>query len=113
MAQFSVVLEGLSLKQRKKLLDGDISKHNKNYYKDIQVNRNRFLEDLFSIAERNLHTNFSVKYVNEPGIDAGGVKREFYDMVGNEMKSERNPFFKLVNPTTMEYFFNPDLLRNK
>lgn len=29
------------------------------------------------------------------------------------MKNERNPFFKLVNPTTMEYFFNPDLLRNK
>jgi hypothetical protein len=50
LTQFSIILEGLSLKQRKKLLEGDISKSNKNYYKDIQVNRNRFLEDLFAIA---------------------------------------------------------------
>lgn len=95
------------------MLDKDISLSSKNYYKDISVNRNKFLEDLFTIAEKSLHTNLSVKFANEPGIDAGGVKREFYDMVGNEIKSERNPFFKLINPNTMEYFLNPEILRNK
>jgi hypothetical protein len=42
---------------------------------------------LFVVAEKSLHTNLSVRFVNEPGIDAGGVKREFYDMIGNEIKS--------------------------
>lgn len=69
------------------MLDKDISLSSKNYYKDITVNRNKFLEELFTIAEKSLHTNLSVKFTNEPGIDAGGVKREFYDMVGNEIKS--------------------------
>lgn len=43
-------MEGLSLKQRKKLLEKDISLSSKNYYKDISINRNRFLEDLFVVA---------------------------------------------------------------
>jgi hypothetical protein len=49
----------------------------------------------------SLHTTFRVKFAGEPGIDAGGVKREFYDLVGKEMKSENNPFFKLVNKSKM------------
>ena len=39
------------------------------------VNRNKFLEDLVGIAEKSMHATVSVKYYNEPGIDAGGVKR--------------------------------------
>lgn len=39
------------------------------------VPRGRFLEELFKIAEKSLHTNFSVKFTGEQGIDAGGLKR--------------------------------------
>ena len=66
-----------------------------------------------TIAEMSLHVNLSIKFVNEPGIDAGGLKREFYDMVGNEMKNEKNPFFLEVNKDRIEYFLNPEILRNK
>lgn len=76
-------IEGYSLEQRKKLLDKDVSSKDKKYYKELVVNRNRFLEDLITHAEKSLHASLTIRYVNEPGIDAGGVKREFYDMVGN------------------------------
>lgn len=71
------------MKQRKKLLDGEIANKDKRYYKEITVNRNKFLEDLFVVAEKNMHTTLTVRFVGEPGIDAGGVKREFYDLIGN------------------------------
>ena len=34
-------------------------------------------------------------------------------MIGNEIKNERNPFFKLTDTKRMEYFINPDILKNK
>ena len=34
-------------------------------------------------------------------------------MIGTEMKSEKNPFFLQVNRDRMEYFINPDILKNK
>lgn len=40
---FSIIIEGLSLKQRKKFLEKDIGLSSKNYYKDISVNRHKFL----------------------------------------------------------------------
>lgn len=113
VCSFNLFIEGFSLKQRKKLLDADIATKDKRYYKEIVINRNKFLEDLFTIAEKSMHATVNVKFVGEPGIDAGGVKREFYDMVGSEMKKESNPFFKLINQTKMEYFLNADLLKNK
>jgi hypothetical protein len=110
---FELNVEGYSLKQRKKLLDNDFATNNKKYHKPIELHRSRFLEDLIKVAEMSLHVNLNIKFVNEPGIDAGGLKREFYDMIGNEMKNEKSPFFVMVNQNRMEYFLNPDILRNK
>ena len=104
---FQLQIEGYSLKQRKKLLEADLNSVNKKFYKSVNIHRSRFLEELMTIAEKSLHVNLSIKFVNEPGIDAGGLKREFYDMVGNEMKNEKNPFFLEVNKDRIEYFLNP------
>ena len=79
---FNLDVKGQALKQRKKEMEKEIDKNKKAYYKDITVSRFRFLEDLFKLAEKSLHMNFSVKFTGEQGIDAGGLKREFYDMVG-------------------------------
>lgn len=81
--QFNLEIEGYSLQQRKKLLDKDIAAKDKRYYKELQVNRARFLEDIIGFADKSLHSNLTIRFVNEPGIDAGGVKREFYDLIGN------------------------------
>lgn len=34
-------------------------------------------------------------------------------MIGTEMKNEKSPFFVMVNQDRMEYFLNPDILKNK
>lgn len=72
---FVLQIEGYSLKQRKKLLDQDINSKDKRYYKELVINRSKFLEDIMMHAEKSLMTNLSIKFYNEPGIDAGGVKR--------------------------------------
>jgi len=40
------------------------------------------------LAEKKMNYSFSIKFVNEPGIDAGGLKREFYDMIGSTLKDD-------------------------
>lgn len=72
---FELNIEGYSLKQRKKLLDQDISSKDKKFYKSLVVHRGKFLEDIIMHAEKSLHANIHIKFANEPGIDAGGVKR--------------------------------------
>ncbi len=83
MCEFELQIEGQSLSQRKKNLSKEVSALNKGFYKDATISRTNFIEDLFKIAEKSLVTNFSIKFTGEQGIDAGGLKREFYDMIGN------------------------------
>ena len=34
-------------------------------------------------------------------------------MIGNEIKSEQNPFFKPTDSKKIFYFINPEILKNK
>jgi hypothetical protein len=34
----------------------------------------------------DLKSAFTITFANEQGVDAGGLKREFYDMIGETMK---------------------------
>lgn len=72
------------------------------------------LDKLVSMVDQNLVRGLSIRFDGEPGVDAGGLKREFYDLVGSLMKNEKYPFFKpiMVRNRTC-YTPNPDLLRNK
>lgn len=40
------------------------------------------------LAEKKMNYSFNIKFVNEPGVDAGGLKREFYDMIGTTLKDD-------------------------
>lgn len=53
-----------------------------------------FLEDLLPLAEKKMNFNFSIKFQDEPGIDAGGLRREFYDMIGSTLKDDTYKFFQ-------------------
>jgi hypothetical protein len=61
---FELQIEGYSLKQRKKLLDQDISAKDKRYYKDLLIHRSRFLEDIIMHAEKSLMTNVTIRFAN-------------------------------------------------
>lgn len=53
-----------------------------------------------------MNYSFSIKFSEEPGIDAGGLKREFYDMIGNTLKDETYKFFSPVPTNLSKYFLN-------
>lgn len=80
---------------------------------EIIVNRFRFLEDLTKFEKTDLNRIISVKFDGEPGIDAGGVKREFFELIGVQLKNDRYPFFKpiLIN-SRLQYMLDPMLLKN-
>lgn len=71
------------------------------------------MEDLLELTEKKLNYSFSIKFTNEPGIDAGGLKREFYDMIGNTLKDENYKFFSPVSSNQSKYFLHPKFNKQK
>lgn len=72
------------------------------------------MEGLTNFEKTDLKRHISVKFEGEPGIDAGGVKREFFDLIGAQLKNERHPFFKpIMSNNRLQYMLNPELLKNK
>jgi hypothetical protein len=51
------------------------------------IKRSNFLEELVSHVDEDLNAIYRVVFSGEPGIDAGGLKREFYDTIGSQMKN--------------------------
>lgn len=41
----------------------------------------------------NLRRSFKINFQDELGIDAGGLKREFYELVGKTLKDSRLKLF--------------------
>lgn len=76
----------------------------------IEVRRNNLIEDSLNVLSRN-NLNFKkelkVKFVGEQGVDAGGVKKEFFQLI---MKQLFDPVYSMFtyNEETRTYWFNPD-----
>ncbi len=96
MGKFPIKISGMALEKRRKNLQNELAGINKGYYKEINVSRSKLLENLYDFSQKSMNVNWSVRFANEVGIDAGGLKREFYDLVGNEMKNPKNPFFRAI-----------------
>lgn len=75
------------------------------------VGRVRFLEDLVRVATKHsLKGSLSVNFTNEQGIDAGGLRREFYELIGKEMKNTRYNLFQNYFVNSVErYFLHPSI----
>ncbi|CAD8117346.1 unnamed protein product [Paramecium sonneborni] len=106
-------LQGLGLEKRKQRLQDDINQVWKPTRYDLNISRVNFLEDLLELTEKRLNYSFSIKFANEPGIDAGGLKREFYDMIGNTLKDENYKFFSPVSSNQSKYFLHPKFNKQK
>ena len=83
--------------------------------KSVNINRERFAEDLLTTFESfDLKNRLYLKFKNENGIDAGGLSREFYELVGKMMKDHSYQFFQLVSDSKAEkYYFHPNCLKTK
>ncbi|CAD8113504.1 unnamed protein product [Paramecium sonneborni] len=106
-------LQGLGLEKRKQRFQNDINQVWKPTPYNLNISRVNFLEDLLELSEKKLNYSFSIKFANEPGIDAGGLKREFYDMIGNTLKDENYKFFSPVLSNQSKYFLNSKFNKQK
>lgn len=70
------------------MLYDNLNKYKKNMLSStVKVRRDRFVEDILTVFEKiDLKNSIFVNFANEGGIDAGGLKREFYELVGKAMK---------------------------
>jgi len=96
---------------------------------EIRVRRNNLLTDsmlaLEAVPKENLRMVFRFEFLGEPGIDAGGVAREWYDQVSNalfnpnfglfqysgvdQMCMQINPGSALVEPAHLRYLLPKEL----
>lgn len=66
----------------------------------IRVRREHIIEDTLSEFIRNkdhLHKPLLVSFKNETGLDLGGVQKEFFQLLINELFSEKYRLFKVHN----------------
>lgn len=66
----------------------------------IKVRRDHIIEDTLSEFIRNkdhLHKPLLVSFKNETGLDLGGVQKEFFQLLVNELFSEKYRLFKIHN----------------
>lgn len=72
----------------------------KSLYLNLKINRQTILEDS---VEQITNTSLSLKnplkvtFVGEPGDDAGGVKKEFFQLLIKSIFTENCDMFKVVN----------------
>lgn len=86
----------MNYSKRKGQFDGSISKFKKGS-KSITINRERFAEELLNNFEDfDLKNKLSITFKGENGIDAGGLSREFYELIGKMMKDPSYQFFQLT-----------------
>lgn len=55
------------------------------------------------LKEDKLKGPLMIKFINEAGYDSGGLRKEFYNLIGNELKgenlkSEQYGYFSMLAP---------------
>lgn len=80
----------------------------KSFYLQLQINRNNILEDSMNqITNTNLSLKNPLKitFVGEPGDDAGGVKKEYFQILVKSIFNENSDMFTTMNNDSF-YWFN-------
>mmetsp|Transcript_14729 Transcript_14729/g.17051 ORF Transcript_14729/g.17051 Transcript_14729/m.17051 type:complete len:91 (-) Transcript_14729:231-503(-) len=57
---------------------------NQNFYLEIFINRDQLIEDALNSlvnSTKDLKKPLRVKFKGEPGVDAGGVQKEFFQLL--------------------------------
>ncbi|CAK91166.1 unnamed protein product (macronuclear) [Paramecium tetraurelia] len=110
-----IKISGVCLEKRRKKFEAELEKSFKRTDYSLVIRRLSFLKDLLVLADKKMNYNFTIKFQDEPGIDAGGLKREFYDMVGNTLKDDTYKFFQPVQGNLGKYFLHSNFnkIKNK
>ncbi|CAD8120325.1 unnamed protein product [Paramecium sonneborni] len=110
-----IIISGVCLEKRRKKFEAELEKSFKRTEYSLVIRRLNFLKDLLDLADKKMNYNFNIKFQDEPGIDAGGLKREFYDMIGNTLKDDTYKFFQPVQGNLSKYFLHSNFnkIKNK
>lgn len=101
------IVKGLSFDQRKEQFYKHVQTHVLAGGSTFQLrpNRYRFLESLLEFDKHNPKHKFQVKFQGEEGIDAGGLTREFYNLVGTCFQDPNTEMFQPTDKNLI--FFHP------
>lgn len=88
-------------------LEGGITAENLLFFQ-LEVRRENLLEDsIVKLAhtKKNLKKPLRISFVNEPGVDEGGVKAEYFQLITKEIL---NPYLGMFLPKSNNrlYWFN-------
>ena len=76
----------------------------------ITVRRENLIEDTLNIlykSKMNLKKELKVKFIGEEGVDSGGVKKEFFQLIVRQIFDPAYSMF-IYNSETRTYWFNPN-----
>ncbi|KAJ0399090.1 hypothetical protein P43SY_006068 [Pythium insidiosum] len=77
----------------------------------LVLSRENMLEDsvekLSMCSTKALHTYLKITFAGEPGIDAGGLLREWFGLICKELFSEKMGLFVPTKGEDMSYWINP------
>lgn len=81
----------------------------------IEVRRDNLIEDSLNVLSKkniNFKKELKVKFAGEQGVDAGGVKKEFFQLIVRQIFDPAYSMFN-YNEETRTYWFNPDTLESR
>ena len=79
----------------------------------MEIDRNTFMESLVVNMEEDMNAVYNLRFKDEMGVDAGGLKREFYDMIGSTFTNAKYGFFQAITKDRLKYILNPDIFKLK
>ena len=94
------------------ILDLILGTHNISPYCIIEVRRSNLIEDALNVLaqkDMNFNKELKVRFVGEQGEDAGGVKKEFFQLIIRELFDPAYSMF-IYNSETRTYWFNSNTL---
>ena len=80
----------------------------KSLFLQLQINRNSILENSvnqITNTTMSLKNPLKIAFVGEPGDDAGGVKKEFFQLLIKSIFTENSDMFTPINNNSF-YWFN-------
>lgn len=72
----------------------------------LSIDRFNFLQGLLDNSEKHPMAELRIRFEHEEGSDAGGLSREFYQLIGQTLQSEEYKFFSITPCNPNVYFLD-------
>uniref|UniRef100_K3X482 HECT-type E3 ubiquitin transferase n=1 Tax=Globisporangium ultimum (strain ATCC 200006 / CBS 805.95 / DAOM BR144) TaxID=431595 RepID=K3X482_GLOUD len=77
----------------------------------LKVNRSELLfdsmESLSVIPLESIRSSMRIHFLDEPGLDAGGIQREWFMLLNDKLAEPEAGIFRCVNPVDQTFYLNP------